>query len=194
MNRINKGEFGYINNRKVLTIIRTFVLFALALGLYFIGYVNTGSNKNILTIIAILGLLPASKSCVNMIMFLRFKSLDAVIFSEFSETANSNDYDASLIYENVFTTTEKSYYLPALFYRNHTIISYCENKSNEALNTIENHIKESIKIEKIDVTVKVFKDKEQFLDRLNGLVKVEKDEGDDSLRNIVYNTLKAISL
>ena len=195
MKKINKGEYGYINNQKIITIIRTVILFALALGLYFAGIINTGSNKNLLTVVAILGLLPASKSCVNMIMFLRFKSLDKEFYSEIVSVANSLCSDDFLaLYENVLTTTEKSYYLPVIYYKNHTIISFCDNKSNDALAIIENHIKESIKLERIDVTVKVFKDKDQFIERLKGLIQVEKDEGDDSRLNTIYNTLKAISL
>lgn len=188
--RIDKGDFGYINNHKIYTIFRTVLFFAMALGIYAIGYVNTGTNKNLLTIVAILGLLPASKSCVNMIMFLRFKSLDKSLHSRLKDSAQGT----VLLYENVLTTTEKSYFLPAILYRNHTIISYCENKANEALAIIENHLKESMKIEKIDVTVKVFKNEEQFIDRCIGLCRMEQDDEDKSLLETVYATIKAISL
>lgn len=194
MKKITKGEKGYINNQKIFTVLRTILLFALALGIYAIGYVNTGSNKNLLTIVAILGLLPASKSCVNMIMFLRFKSLKSELAEELSSAAESEGEPELMLYENVLTTTEKSYFLPAILYRNHTIVSYCENKSNEALAVIENHLKESMKIEKLEVTVKVFKDKEQFIERIRNLVRIQKDENNDSLRDKAYSTIKAISL
>lgn len=188
MKKINKGEFGYIKNRQILTILRTVFLFAMAVGIYVLGYVNTGSNKNLLTIVAILGMLPASKSCVNMIMFLRFKSLSPDLYESFTEV------NAPFIYENVLTTTEKSYFLPAILYKNHTIVSYCENKNNDAQSIVEKHIKETMKIEKIDVTVKVFKDKEQFLERAGSLNSSMNDEEDMKVMEIVYSTLKAVSL
>ena len=193
MKKRNKGEYGYIRYQRFFSIIRTVVLFVLALGIYAIGYYNTGSNKNLLTIVAILGLLPASKSCVNMIMFLRFKSLDDGLYSEFYELIGSLETDNDVLFENVLTTTEKSYYLPIIYYKNHTIISYCENKRDEATSIIESHLKESLKIEKIDVTVKVFKEKNQFIERFKGLLLTEQTE-DPSIKNHVYSTIKAISL
>lgn len=192
MKKIGKGEYGYINRQKIYTIVRTVILFALALGIYAIGYYNTGSNKNLLTIVAILGLLPASKSCVNMIMFLRFKSLDEALYSEFTDLTGRND-EAELLFENVLTTTEKSYYLPAIYYKNHTIVSYCENKNSEACAIVEKHLKEAMKIEKIEVTVKVFKDKAQFVERVKGLLLTEQED-DNAVKNHVYSTIKAISL
>lgn len=188
--RVSKGEFGYINNHKIYTIFRTILFFAMALGIYAIGYKNTGTNKNLLTIVSILGLLPASKSCVNMIMFLRFKSLDKDLYSRLKSQSDTT----TLLYENVLTTTEKSYFLPAILYRNHTIISYCENKANEALAIIENHLKDSMKIEKIDVTVKVFRNEEQFTDRCKSICQMEQDDDDKALMEMVYATIKAISL
>lgn len=188
--RVSKGEFGYINNHKIYTIFRTILFFAMALGIYAIGYKNTGTNKNLLTIVSILGLLPASKSCVNMIMFLRFKSLDKDLYSRLKSQSDTT----TLLYENVLTTTEKSYFLPAILYRNHTIISYCENKANEALAIIENHLKDSMKIEKIDVTVKVFRSEEQFTDRCKSICQMEQDDDDKALMETVYATIKAISL
>lgn len=188
--RVSKGEFGYINNHKIYTIFRTILFFAMALGIYAIGYKNTGTNKNLLTIVSILGLLPASKSCVNMIMFLRFKSLDKDLYSRLKSQSDTT----TLLYENVLTTTEKSYFLPAILYRNHTIISYCENKANEALAIIENHLKDSMKIEKIDVTVKVFRNEEQFTDRCKSICQMEQDDDDKALMETVYATIKAISL
>lgn len=188
MKKINKGEFGYIKNRQLLTVIRTVLLFALAVGIYVIGYISTGSNKNLLSIVAILGMLPASKSCVNMIMFLRFKSLPPKLYESFSEL------NAPFIYENVLTTTEKSYFLPVLLYKNHTIVSYCENKNVDALSIVEKHIKETMKIEKIEVTVKVFKDKEQFIERAKSLNSSMNDEEDMKVMENVYSTIKAVSL
>lgn len=45
--------------------------FGVSIGLYVMGYVTTGSNKNLLTIVAVLGCLPACKSLVNLILFLK---------------------------------------------------------------------------------------------------------------------------
>ena len=48
-------------------------MFGISLAIYLAGYLTVHSNKNLLTIVAVLGCLPASKSAVSMIMFLRAK-------------------------------------------------------------------------------------------------------------------------
>ena len=68
---IPKGSYGYIKNHRVVAALRTLLFFGVSIGLYVMGYVTTGSNKNLLTIVAVLGCLPACKSLVNLILFLK---------------------------------------------------------------------------------------------------------------------------
>ena len=62
--RLKKGDFGYpIYERKVV-IIRTAVYFLMSIAVFLLGYFSTGKKENLLTIVAVLGLLPSSKkSC-----------------------------------------------------------------------------------------------------------------------------------
>lgn len=189
MKRRTKGSFGYIRFQQIFTSIRTIVLFAMALGIYFIAYFTLHTNKSLWSIIAVLGILPAAKSLVNTIMFFRFKSLPDSDYSRFAECVGDNE----LMYENVLTTTEKAYYLPAIYYKNHTLISFC-NKKDEDIKKITEHIKESMKLEKLDVTVKIFSGKDQFIDRLSSLLVTEADENDEACRELCYSTIRALSL
>ena len=68
---VPKGCYGFLNNRKIYTILRTVFFFAVSVSLYIAGIVKTGSNRNLLTIVAVLCCLPACKSAVNCILFLR---------------------------------------------------------------------------------------------------------------------------
>lgn len=72
-----KGTYGYIKRQRRWEIIKTIVMFAVSVSLYAAGYIATKSNKNLLTLAAVLGCLPASKSAVNMIMFLKAKGCSA---------------------------------------------------------------------------------------------------------------------
>lgn len=184
-----KGTLGYIKSQQIFTSIRTVILFAMALGIYFIAYYTLHTNKSLWSVIAVLGILPAAKSLVNTIMFFRFRSLPTDDYTLYTDCAGA----CELLFENVLTTSEKSYYLPALLYKNHTFISFC-NKKDEDIKKITEHIRDSLKLEKLDVTVKIFNTKEQFLERLSSLSETEKIENDDNCREICYNTIKAISL
>lgn len=184
-----KGCVGYISNRIALTTVRTVILYALAIGIYLIGYFTMHTNKSLWSIVAVLGILPASKSAVNMIMFFRYRSLKQEDAKEYADAAG----ELPLSYENIVTTKEKTYFLPALAYRNHTVCVFLNQEKLDS-SKIENYLRESLKIEKIDATVKVFKNKQQFLDRVKALNALEPEEKDDDLRSIAYHTVQVISL
>ena len=86
---IKKGNFGYLQNRRIYTGLRTLLFFALSLGLYGMGYWSTGTNQNLLTIVAILGCLPACKSAVNFIIFLRASGCSETLHAKLIDFDNS---------------------------------------------------------------------------------------------------------
>lgn len=70
-----KGSRDYIRTQRVYEILRTALYFGISLSLFAAGYIATKSKLNLLTVAAVLGCLPASKSAVSMIMFLRYRGL-----------------------------------------------------------------------------------------------------------------------
>ena len=71
MTRAVKGNFGYLRAKRLTVLIRTVIFFAISLALFAAGYITTGKKENLLTIVAVLGCLPACKSMVNTIMLFR---------------------------------------------------------------------------------------------------------------------------
>lgn len=71
MKRAVKGNFGYLAARRRWAVARTILYFAISLSLFTAGYVAAGSKENLLTIVAVLGCLPACKSLVDVIMLFR---------------------------------------------------------------------------------------------------------------------------
>ena len=61
-----RGTCGYLRTQKIYEILRTVLYFAISLSLFIAGWVSTGSRENLLTIVAVLGCLPACKSLVEM--------------------------------------------------------------------------------------------------------------------------------
>ena len=54
MQQMKKGEYGYIKSQKKWIGAKTALLFLVSLSLYLSGYITTGSNRNLLTIVAVL--------------------------------------------------------------------------------------------------------------------------------------------
>ena len=183
-----KGTFGYIRQHQIITALRTVLLFALPLGLYYIGYARTQTNRNLLTVIAVLGLLPASKSMVNMIMFLRFRSLKNEEYDEYEQQRKG----LPILYENVLTTTQQAYYLPALFCSDGMICSFCESTGD--LKALEAQIREALKQGGAEMRVKIFQDKRLFMKRLEEVAQNAEQKTDMPDVQSIFTVIKAISL
>lgn len=98
-----KGTSGYLRTQKNYEILRTVLYFAIFLSLFIAGRVTTGSRENLLTIVAVLGCLPACKSLVEMFMFLRYKGCNE---QDAAQIAAHTDGLTGL-YDMVFTSYEK---------------------------------------------------------------------------------------
>ena len=63
-----KGYFGYVRHERKKRLLITLGLFALPLVLFLTGYLTTHTTKNLFTVVAVVGCLPACKSLVGLIM------------------------------------------------------------------------------------------------------------------------------
>ncbi|MBP8968173.1 MAG: hypothetical protein KBG42_02705 [Lachnospiraceae bacterium] len=173
-----KGTYSYLDTQRKYEIARTILFFAISFGIFIAGYISTGTRKNLLTIVAVLGMLPASKSLVSVIMFCRFKSFKDHIDQKGVLSA----------YDMVFTSEKVNYHVSHLCVSGGCIIGYTEQKSfNE--NAFKDHIQAFLSAEKItDMTVKVFTDKKAYLNRIGSLTASDKSDA------ACMNVLKQIVL
>lgn len=184
-----KGTHGYIHAQTILVIIRTVIYFTLAFGIYALGYYHMHTNKSLWTVIAVLSMLPASKSAVNMIMFLRFRSLKEEDYQNYKTAADC----LPALYETVLTTAEKAYFLPMLVCFDNTICGFCK-KEQKDLKKLEDYIGETLTKDGIkNSTVKIFEDEKQFLERLHTMNQ-NFAEKEDTTAASVFATIRAVSL
>ena len=154
--QIPKGCFGYIKRKHILEIIKTVLYFAVSLSLYIAGVKATGSNKNLLTIVAVLGCLPASKSAVSMIMFLRFKGCSYAVYD------NLNHYF-------IFISYDKNYEIDQMAVSDKVICAYSEKKTLDE-RACEKHLSDMLVQNGFkNITVKIFKDISKYQKRLEQL-------------------------
>jgi len=183
-----KNTYQYINTQKKYEIIRTIVYFAVSISLFIAGYIATESKLNLLTVVAVLGCLPASKSMVSMIMFCRFKSCDSAIYDKVCVF----DRDLECLYDLVFTTEKKTYVVAHGAYKSKCLVLFSQNTDIDT-GSLENHIHEYLKRASISgVTVKVYSDIEKYKARLEALMELEREE--DKTAPEVIRLLKEITL
>lgn len=182
-----KGSRNYLNSQKQYEVLRTVLYFAISIALFTAGYVTTKSKINLLTIVAVLGCLPACKSMVSMIMFLRFHSLSADDAAEIEKVSEG----ISTLYDMVFTTYDKNYELLHMALRGNTVIGYTvQTKFDE--NACIRHLTDTLALDGVkNVTIKIFTDLSKYTARLEQLHSLEDDE---TLNRTVTQTLLSVSL
>lgn len=164
--QIPKGHYGYIKRKHILEVIKTIVYFAVSLSLYIAGIVATKSNKNLLTIVAVLGCLPASKSMVSMIMFLRFKGCSEAVHKKL-DRRYQNLY---ILYDMVFTSYDKNFEIDHMAVNNKMICAYSE-KTKLDEKAFEKHLTDMLTQNGLKgITVKLFSDISKYQ---KGLEKLE---------------------
>ena len=138
-----KGCYGYIRYQKRIRLLRTVLCFAAAFAIYLIGYLlNDGDKKNIYTIIAMLGIIPASLSCVGAIMMGLRKPMDEVLYRDVKEAAGS----LNVAYELYFTTHDTNLFVDAAAVADGTVAAFThEDVKQDVIRFMEDHIEKSLR-------------------------------------------------
>lgn len=182
-----KGSRGYLASQKKYEVLRTCLYFAISISLFIAGLVATKTRMNLLTIVAVLGCLPASNSAVQMIMFLRFKGCSEAAAVQISAHAG----ELSCLYDMIFTSYQKNYNIAHLAVKGNTICGYSEDAKFDE-NAFYKHIDGMLKNDGFkNVTVKIFTDLNKYTARLEQLKELEAEE--NTTLGIIA-TLKSVSL
>ena len=172
MKRVIKGQFGYIKHRRIFHLILAIIMYAMAIILYFAGIKATGDNKNLLTIAAILGCLPASQSLVTSILGFRAKCCNLETKERIEKYVESNMVS---VYDLFFTTYDKNYPVCHMVMKNNCLCGLMEVSKHSAKD-LEKYLEETFLKNGIKgVSIKIY-DKsqaEKYFKRLEELSKLE---------------------
>ena len=100
MKKIQKGKPGYLNYKRKVEILRTVIYFAIVLAIFALGYWQTHTRLNLLTVVAILGCLPASKALVGVIARYPYQSIE---LSQAKEIAGKSKH-LTVCYDLIITS------------------------------------------------------------------------------------------
>lgn len=172
-----KGCYGYIRYQKRIRLLRTVLCFAAAFAIYLIGYLlNDGDKKNIYTIIAMLGIIPASLSCVGAIMMGLRKPMDEVLYRDVKDAAGS----LNVAYELYFTTHDTNLFVDAAAVADGTVAAFThEDVKQDVIRFMEDHIEKSLRASGHRRKVKIFQNEKQFLERLRQMDAKGGENGED---------------
>ncbi|MBR3307264.1 MAG: hypothetical protein IKI75_08445 [Lachnospiraceae bacterium] len=164
-----KGEYGYIRAQLKREALKASLCFLISFALLFTGmiiakYRNpdiswSKSRNNLLTVAAVLGILPGTRFLIQAIMFAKAKktACPEELFLRCKETG------AALLYDLFFTEYKINHPVYAMAVNDNEVFGLgCGEVSK-----CEEHLREVLKKDgHKNVTVKLFTDEDKFLDRL----------------------------
>lgn len=186
MKKAIKGNFGYLSAKRNQVLIRTILFFGISLAVFAVGYITTGTKKNLLTVVAVLGCLPASKSLVNLIMYFR-----ATGCSEGAKEAIEPLIGRLIgMYDMYFTSYQKNFAISHMIVEDKVILGYTESDKCDC-RACEEHLQTMLKQSGFkDMTIRISDKLEHYceqLQKLNDKEQSNNPEKDDEVRIALYD-------
>ena len=105
-----KGTYGYLDKNKWYAWKKAALFLSVPILIFIISWIIHKTRMNVMTVAAIVGCLPGCNQVVRAILASRYSSIDQA-FWEQTEAAKGR---LPVVYENVFTSYEKNYYVDVI--------------------------------------------------------------------------------
>lgn len=190
MKKIPKGTYGYLKSQRKIETIKTILLFALALGIFVVGYVTTKTKENLLTVVAVASVLPAAKQMTITVLFYKYVSGNAEVYQRMEAQAKN----ATCLSDIVITAYDKVMELLHVAIVGKTIIAYSEKSKTDEKAT-EEFVKKMLEKNGYKGTsIKVYKDEKTYIARLQAMQENLQGERKPQLEEEMAHVIKAISI
>ncbi|MDO5345586.1 MAG: hypothetical protein Q4E91_07565 [Lachnospiraceae bacterium] len=200
--KVQKGSAGYVAYERKKRAFITVIMFVIPLVIFFSGIAYAHTRKNILTVVAVVGILPAAKCAVNWIMILLQKPADPRIVEQTEKKAGN----LTRGYELMITAYEGRLPLDALVVCGNQVACYCSAPKGK-YEFMEKHMAKILSSNGYrSVKVKIFRERKPYLERIEQLannpekyregIKFTPDESypDLSREELILHVLMAISV
>ena len=177
MKKVKKGNIGYIRYEKVKRGLVAALMFAIPLIIFFTGLITTGTRKNLLTVVAILGVIPAARFTVSWIMIMLQKDADP----EMTAATEQICPDMVKAYELTVTAYEGRMPLDCVVVYGGSIACYSSRGERNKFSFMEKHIESIMKSNGLSVKTKIFSEERGYLDRIRSMARAfEARHADDA--------------
>lgn len=189
MKRYKKGQYGYRRYHRRVEICKVAIGGALILAqLLCRGLTDSEAARNILTVMAILSVLPVANVASPLLAAWRYKTPT----EEFYKKVLAYEEKGPVLYDLVITSREALMPIDALLVHPTGVFAYCTAKKLDQAKA-EKFFKEMFTGHRLDIRVKLIFDERTFLNRLAGL-KPRTEYEDDGSVDYAVTLLKSISM
>ena len=166
MKKAAKGSAGYVRYEKIRRLIIMLVMFAIPIAIYISAYRITGTNRNIMTVVAVLGIIPAARFAVSFIMIMLQKDADPEAVAVTEKCASQLVHG----YELTVTAYEGRMPLDALVICGNEVVCVSVSGKKDEFAFMEKHITKILNTNGyFGSNVKIFSDVRKYEERVQQL-------------------------
>ena len=177
MKRKVKGEAGYIAYERVRRAFVVLILFAIPLIAFIASYLYFGTRKNIISVIAMIGFIPACMAAVSLIMVFTIRSIPADLYKRIKPHIKRLD----AAYELYLTNGDKNILLDCVAVCNTNVVALNTFKDPD-LKEGKTHLENVLRSAGLTSSVIIMNDPDKFIERLDSLNEHYDDLMKDSKR------------
>lgn len=181
---MDKGMFGHLKKQLKREIIKTILFYALCLIIFITGVIYFGTRNNLMTVVAAVGCLPAGKSTVSVIMYLKAGRCSEIVH----DAVSAFKCDDCTLYDLYLTGYKKNFQLSCVVVADKHILALSED-AGISCREGEEHIGSILDRNSIHgFLVKIFTDQNKFTDRIEQLCGPGKEpKTDEEVKHILKN-------
>lgn len=165
---MKKGSFGYLQKKRVFSLVKSILFLAAVLIIYFTALHHFHTNKNVFSIIAAVGALPTGRSIVETIMCFRARSASEKVRQQVEEIPGLNSCYS--LYDLYLTSYERAYSLSHAAIGNGLLVGLTEAPDTDC-RLCEQHIIDMAAKEDIDgFKARIYRDLDEYTAALKELI------------------------
>ncbi len=181
---LEKGTFGHLNKQLKREIVKTILFYALCLIIFITGVIYFGTRNNLMTVVAAVGCLPAGKSTVSVIMYLKAGRCSQSIY----DAVSALGCEDCILYDLYLTGYKQNFQLSCAVVADKHILAFSEDP-NVFGRDGEEHISSILDKNNIHgFLVKIFTDRDKFMDRIGQICALGSEpKTDEEVKHILKN-------
>ena len=161
--KLERGEYGYLKDKKKKALSGTILMVFIGIVIFVIGLLlNKMEATNLFTVIAVCMVMPAAKYFVSYVVLFPYASINLETKERLDSYAGETD---TLLYDVVFTSSEKVMHLDCIYVTEHQIIGYT-SRAKDKITVIQDYLKKELKNRGISYVVYIATEEKQVKDRM----------------------------
>jgi len=161
--KLERGEYGYLKQRKQNALTGTFLMVLTGVAIFMLGLLlNKMEVRNLFTVIAVCMVIPAAKYFVSYVVLFPYRPVELSVKERLASYAKDGD---AVLYDVVFTSSEKVMHLDCIYITGHQIIGYT-SRVKDNVQIMQEYLKKELKLRGISCAVYIATEEKQIKDRM----------------------------